>query len=228
MPGLLILHFTLQGQRPPAQSRKTGENLNILLQQCWSEAPPHTCKRLRSSGPIADKPGSSAAWQVPTSICALGTVTYTASQLSPRSKAACSRPHGANVTDSFALLPYFHYPQTEWSSATDQKPMGATASARETSSRVRKWSPQAPAYHVQRQGIFLYSTGSAAHSPGAASFVRVQVTAGAPKKWAMPSQDWQGRGGCQRVPDGIGLHSTETRPGRAASEKGRAFVCSGG
>lgn len=104
--------------------------------------------------------------------------------------------------------------------------MGAAASAGETSSRVRKWNPPAPAHHVQRQGIFLYSTGSAAHSPDAASFVRVQ--AGAPKKWAMPSQDWQGREGCQRVPDGIGLHSTETRPGRAASEKGRAFVCSGG
>lgn len=116
--------FTLQGQRPPAQSRKTGENLNILLQQCWSEAPPHTGKRLRSSGPIADKPGSSAAWQVPTNICALGTMTYTASRLSPRSKAACSRPHGANVTDSFALLPHFHHPQTEWSSATGQKPWG--------------------------------------------------------------------------------------------------------
>lgn len=55
----------------------------------------------------------------------------------------------------------------------------------------------------------------------------MQVTGGALKKWAMQSQDWQERGGCQRVPDGIGLHSTETRPERAVSEKGRAFVCSG-
>lgn len=129
--------------------------------------------------------------------------------------------------------PYTHM---EWSSTTDLEPwtQGPDTSP-ETPLGLRlgkqvpgcrKWIPQAPAHHLQRQGIFLYLPLGAVSFPGEGDRCRWWV--GLSEEWAMLIQDWHGRGGCQGVSGGIGLHSRETRPERAASEKGRAFVCSGG
>lgn len=119
-PPLFSAHYARS--EPACSIKKDWEKPSISFSSSAGVRPPTTHERLHSSGPIADKLGFSAVWQVPTNICALRMVTCTVSQLSPRSKEACSRPHGVNVTDLFGLLPYLPYPQMEWGSATDPKP----------------------------------------------------------------------------------------------------------